>query len=169
MAATEKPEVLLSALPAAIEVDTSAWVHVGGTGAGGYFRVANDVLVAVPRPGYIQRAEDARRSLEEFHRISREVGRPQSVIILVDQVAAQDASSRRVWSENPDPALRRSLALVCASALARAIGSFFIGLNRPLVPTKMFKTFPLALAWSIEQADIKANKVASEEGSVGRL
>lgn len=164
MITTETPEALLSALPASIEVDTSTWVHVGGTGAGGYFRAAIDVLVAVPRPRYIQREADARRSLEEFHRIARDVGRPQSVIILVDQVAAQDASSRRVWSENPEPSLRRSLALVCGSALARAIGSFFIGLNRPPVPTKMFKTFPGALAWSVAQGDVPKARAVAREG-----
>lgn len=120
----------------------------GRTPAGGYFRVAPDVLVAVPRPGYVQREPDARRSLEEFNRLAREARRPQAAIILVDFVAAQDSSSRRVWSEREEEGLRTSLALVCSSPLARAIGSFFIGLNRPAVPTKMFKEFEDALIWS---------------------
>jgi hypothetical protein len=74
-------------------------------------------------------------------------------MILVDQVAAQDASSRRVWAEKEEPGLRLCLALVCASPLARAIGSFFIGLNRPAVPTKMFKTFGEALSWCSENVE----------------
>ncbi len=121
---------------------------MGGTPAGGYFRVAPDVIVAVPRPAYRQTEAAARASLEEFDRIAKNVGRPQALIILVDRVAAQDAGSRRLWSEPETMHSRTSLALVCGSALARAIGSFFIGLNRPLVPTKMFRTFDEAFAWS---------------------
>lgn len=154
------PEALLKSLPSSLGADTASWTHMGGTGAGGYFRAAPNVLVAVPRPGYVQREEDARRSLAEFHRIARQEGVAQAVVILVDQVAAQDASSRRVWSEKEEPGLRCCLALVCASPLARAIGSFFIGLNRPAVPTKMFKTFGEALQWCREHVE----KVQSSGG-----
>jgi hypothetical protein len=146
---------LLESLGTLSGIDTSAWSHVGGTAAGGYFLVARDVLVAVPMLGYMQTEADARRSLEEFHRIAARTGRPQAIIVLVDRVTSQDASSRRVWASEAGNGLRVSLALVCTSALSRAIGSFFIGLNRPPVPTKMFKTFAEALRWSEDRVGMK--------------
>lgn len=142
---------LLRSLADMTAVDPSEWKRVGGTAAGGYYLVEPGVVVAVPLPGYVQREADARRSLEEFHRIVIDAGRPHAAIILVDRVKAQDASSRRVWSSADDRGKRSCLALVCASPLARAIGSFFIGFNRPSVPTKMFRTFSAAQKWCRER------------------
>jgi hypothetical protein len=132
-------------------VDTSAWVQVGGTAAGAYYQVgAEPVLVAVPVDGYMQTEAGALKSLSEFERLAREMNQPMAVIILVDRVASQDAASRRVWAERADPRLHQGLALVCSSLLSRAIGSFFMGLNRPKVPTRMFGTYPEALEWARE-------------------
>jgi hypothetical protein len=148
MAEAHSTDRLLETLLDMPDVDASAWTRVGGTAAGGYYLTEPGVIVAVPVPGYIQREADAQRSLEEFHRIVAEAGKPHAAIILVDRVRSQDASARRVWSGADDRGKRSGLALVCASPLARAIGSFFIGFNRPSVPTKMFAEFRQALEWS---------------------
>lgn len=138
----------MSAVPKIVGVDTSGWSLAGDSGAGGYFTVATNVVVAVPRAGYRQTEESARRSLELLAQVAAQAGHRLSVIVLVDRVHAQDAGSRRVWSSDESTRVRASLALVCTSALARAIGSFFIGLNRPVTPTRMFASFHAALEWS---------------------
>lgn len=127
-------------------IDTTGWSHVGGTSSGAYFKAAPGVVVAVPNEGFRQTERAARASLDEFNRIVTEAGHKHAVIILVDRVASQDAASRRVWSEDVNP-LRCALALICKRPLARAIGSFFIGLNRPPVPTKMFAEYQRGLQW----------------------
>lgn len=129
--------------------------RVGGTSAGSYVRIAPQVLVAVPNPGYIQTASGAAASLAELDRIARENNARQAVIIVVDRVASQDAASRRVWSANRPNETRCAQALVCSSRLARAIGSFFLGLNRGPVPTRMFETIDEAVSWctSIVESD----------------
>lgn len=116
-----------------------------GQGVGAYYWVAEDVLVAVPELGTIQTEEIAQRSLDEFNRLADSVGRRLAVIVLVDRVTSQDSASRRVWSRPQERPRRCALALVCASPLSRAIGAFFIGLNRPPTPTRMFRTFERAL------------------------
>lgn len=130
------------------EFDPTVLPQVGGTGAGAYYELEPDIVVAVPREGYVQREPDARASLEEFGRIVRERGRRAALIILVDSVRSQDAASRRVWADEADPDLYCGLALVCGSALARAIGSFFIGLNRPRVPLRMVPDLETARHWA---------------------
>src|SRR5689334_13991760 len=102
----------------------------GGTPAGKYLRLEPGILVAVPVPGYVQTEEGARQSLEECDRIAAAEGRRQAVIILVDPVVSQDARSRRVWSVPRPNETRCAQALVCTTLLARAIGSFFLGLTR---------------------------------------
>lgn len=148
MTEARRADLLLESLSDMPGVEFSGWTKLGGTAAGGYYLVEPGVIVAVPVPGYVQRETDARRSLEEFHRIVSQEGRPHAAIILVDRVRSQDAAARRVWSGADDRGKRSGLALVCASPLARAIGSFFIGFNRPSVPTKMFAEFGQAREWS---------------------
>lgn len=128
-------------------VDTSAWPRVGGTAAGGYYEVEPDILVAAPHDGFEQTPEAAEASLQELYRIARERGRKPTVIVLVDAVRTQDAASRRVWARM-DPALCAGYSLVCSTMLAQAIGSFFVGLNRPQVSLRMFNTFEDALEWA---------------------
>jgi hypothetical protein len=125
----------------------------GGTAAGRYLRLAPGILVAVPEAGYQQTEEGARRSLAECDRIAAEEGRRQAVIILVDRVVSQDARSRRVWSASRSSETRCAQALVCTTLLARAIGSFFLGLTRAHIPTRMFATLDDAATWAQEMLE----------------
>ena len=122
--------------------------RVGGTSAGGYYEIEPRLLVAAPTPGYIQTEAGARASLAEFERIARERGAACAVIVLVDNVASQDAAARRVWVAETRPELMCCCAMVCSSLLSRAIGSFFLGLNRPRVAAEMHPNIEAAIAWA---------------------
>jgi hypothetical protein len=128
------------------------WIRLPGTDAGAYYRVETDVVIAVPRPGFVQSAEAANASLEALDRIARAAGRKQSVIVLLNQVASQDAASRRVWSRDRSGETRVAQALVCSTLLGRAIGSFFLGLSQAAVPTRMFGDLESALTWARRMA-----------------
>jgi hypothetical protein len=45
------------------------------------------------------------------------------------------------------PNLFFAVALIVTNPLARAIGSFFLGLTRPPVPTKLFESVDAATSW----------------------
>ena len=135
-------------------LDTSDWQRVGGTAAGAYFELEPRILLALPNPGYVQDVSGARRSLEEFNRIARERGSAHVAIVLVDRVVSQDAAARRVWNREVDQQLMCGLVLVCSSLLARAIGSFFIGLNRPRTAISMVA--------SLDQARRAARRMLAE-------
>jgi hypothetical protein len=121
---------------------------MGGTSDGSFYLVEDDVLVAIPNEGYVQTEEGARTALAESDRIAREMGRQHVLIVLIDPVRSQDARGRRVWTVEADPRLRCGVALVCRSMLARAMGSFFMGLNKPVIETRMFAGFDDALGWA---------------------
>ncbi len=62
-------------------------------------------------------------------------------------LAAMDREARVYYA---GPIANRSVAavaLLVTSALGRAIGNFYLSLNRPLVPTRMFTTEDAAIAW----------------------
>ncbi len=128
------------------------WKPLPSTPAGNWYRLATDLVVAVPRPGFRQSVEDAERSLEALDQIARQARCKQAVIVLVDRVVSQDAAARRVWSTPRANETRCAQALVCQTVLARAIGSFFLGLNRAAVPTRMFATLDAAKAWATAMA-----------------
>jgi hypothetical protein len=134
-----------------LDVDVSQFERVGGTDAGDYYEVAPDVLLAYPQDGYVQTESGARASMQELLRIARERGRPLALIVLVDRVRSQDTGGRRVWRDEVDPELVRALALVTRSLLSRAIGSFFLGLTRPIIPTAMVPTFDEAVSWALSE------------------
>jgi hypothetical protein len=69
----------------------------------------------------------------------------------MDPVLEQDAGARTVYRDLPDPAFQVCFALVGSSAFGRAVGSVFLGLSRPRVPTRMFGSFEEAVAWIREK------------------
>jgi len=132
------------------------WEELPGTDAGSYYRLDGDLLLAVPCAGYDQSREDAERSLAALDRIAETAGRKQAVVVLVDRVVSQDSGARRVWSAPRAGETRCAQALVCNTMLARAIGSFFLGLSKAAIPTKMFADLDSAREW--------ARKMAAEHG-----
>jgi hypothetical protein len=125
------------------------WEPLPGTDAGGYFRLRADIIAAIPRPGFIQSEAGARESLRALDRIARDAGRKQAVIVLVDRVASQDSAARKVWSVPRADETRCAQALVCSTMLARAIGSFFLGLSKAAIPTRMFADVESAYVWAV--------------------
>jgi hypothetical protein len=59
---------------------------------------------------------------------------------------SQDAEARRAY-QGIDTDLCFGAGLVVENALSRAFGSFFIGLTRPSVPTRLFDTLGNAFEW----------------------
>jgi hypothetical protein len=53
-----------------------------------------------------------------------------------------------VYRVAPDPAFQACFALVGGTTFGRAVGSFFIGIHPPRVPTRMFATTEEALRWA---------------------
>ncbi|MCA9575957.1 MAG: hypothetical protein R3B40_09190 [Polyangiales bacterium] len=143
-----------------IPPELEALSPIGGTDAGRYFLLEPDVIVALPRPGYIQSGEGATRSLVEFDRITREAGRRAAIVVLVDRVMSQDPASRRVWSQQRPDETRCAQALVCGNVLSRAIGSFFLGLSRGPVPTRMFATLHEARVWARQMVETQGGPIA---------
>jgi hypothetical protein len=65
----------------------------------------------------------------------------------MDSISQQTTGARNVYRDMPDPAFQVCFALVGGTAFGRTVGSFFLGLSKPRVPTQMFATFEQALAW----------------------
>ena len=105
-----------------------------------------DILIVVPREGTMDNGKDARENVAYYEGYARALGKPCSSLVIMSNMLSQDAEARRAYTEI-DPNLFYGGALVVESALSRALGSFFIGLTRPKVPTKLFDSVENAMEW----------------------
>ncbi len=109
------------------------------------------VVIGLPDDGVVETVEQSRKVYEGYARCAQEQGRPVSVVVLVDRLGNQTPEVRSFWQRAMQPDVVSGCALVSGSFFARAISSFFIGLSKPTVPTKMFATLDDAIAWAEQQ------------------
>ena len=116
-----------------------------------------DILIIVPREGTMDNVKDARENVAFFHTYARSVGKPCGSVVILANLLSQDAEARRVYQEW-DTDLFYGGGLVVEDGLSRALGSFFLGLSRPNVPTRLFDTVDKAIEW------LKSIRPKQEEG-----
>ena len=128
--------------------DFSRYKEVGKTSNTVVYIVESDpdILIVVPREGTMDNASDARENVAYFHSYARSLGRSCGSVVIMANMLSQDAEARRAYQEI-DTNLFYGGGLVVENALSRALGSFFLGLSRPNVPTKLFDTVDNAIEW----------------------
>lgn len=80
--------------------------------------------------------------------------RPHPTLVVLHR-AVVDRAARRYFAYSADAretTLR--VAIVANNPVARVIGNFFVGLNRPDVPTRLFGDEASAVAWLLDRAAI---------------
>jgi hypothetical protein len=132
-------------------IDTTRWTKFGTSDNADFYEVEPGVLAVVPFEGTEDNAETARQSVTTQLEYLRARGKRAGVVVFMDPVLEQHAGARSVYRDLPDPAFQVCFALVGSSAFGRAVGSVFLGLSRPRVPTRMFGSFEEAAAWIRER------------------
>ena len=129
-------------------VDTSRWTRIGQSSNADFFEIEPRVLAVVP----FDRCDDSEATARESIRIQldhlRATKSRAGVVVFMDRILAQSAGAREVYRTAPDAAYQACFALVGGTMFGRAVGSFFIGIHPPRVPTRLFATFEEALAWA---------------------
>jgi hypothetical protein len=126
----------------------SEFVSVGKTATTDFSAADPDILIGTPKPGTVDNVESAKVNVEFEGKYARELGKRICVVILVDNLLAQDAETRRVYTEGLGEDSIYGVALVSGNSMGRAIASFFMGFSKPKVPTKMFDSIQSAIVWA---------------------
>jgi hypothetical protein len=95
--------------------------------------------------GADEKAEDAVANVAAAARLA--AGRKRALLIDMRQVSFISQEARRVYAGRETNRYTLALALLVESPLSKLIGNFFIGLNKPLFPTKLFNSEREAIAW----------------------
>jgi hypothetical protein len=132
-------------------IDTTGWTAIGKSDNADFYEVEEGLLAIVPFEGSSDDEKTAKQSVQIQHDYLRPRGRRAGVIVFMDPLVEQHASARIVYRDGPDPAFVTCYALVGGTVFGRAVGSIFIGLSRPRVPTKLFGSLDDARAWARSQ------------------
>ncbi|MBN4071192.1 hypothetical protein JYT72_01650 [Crocinitomix catalasitica] len=112
----------------------------------GYFRLTEDgILIFV----YEKNAKDTLETAKENVTLGIELTNNKPYLILIDQRNVTDNSkaARNYYAHSDEVKSCIGVALLVDSGLSRVIGNFFIGLNKPPRPAKLFANEEMGLIW----------------------
>ena len=128
-------------------IDTKNWIKFGQTVNADFYQIDESTLAVVPFEGCTDDENTAKDSVEIQKEYLRIKGQKAGCIIFMDSIAQQTTGARTAYRDLPDPKYQVCFALVGGTTFGRAVGSVFLGLSKPQVPTQMFGTLDQALAW----------------------
>lgn len=123
------------------------WTPLGETVNTRYYLIGKDVVVVYPHVGSRDDGASAWENVEFQMNFARDAGHRCAFLVMITSLTSQDADARRIYATHMDPKLAFGAALIAEKPLARAIASFFTGLSRPKIPTRVFEAPSSALAW----------------------
>lgn len=86
-------------------------------------------------------------ALENLNALDSEKKPPHPILVDIRKLQGMDREARNIYRDPLRNAKTTMVALIVSSPLSRAIGNFFIGLNRMHVPTRLFSSVEEAYAW----------------------
>jgi len=127
--------------------DFSQYQSVGTDGMSEYYCADDDILIISPTPGMKDTPQTARIAVDFQNAYAQKIGKKCSTLIVMNNLASQDAETRRIYGEMTTNGLFYGTALVVNSFLSRAIASFAVGLSKPQMPIKVFDTIEKGVEW----------------------
>jgi hypothetical protein len=120
---------------------------LGKTSNTDYSALDDDILLVAPHQGTKDHGTSARENVDFQTSWAVGTGRRCGVVVIMSSLTSQDGDARRIYAEGMNPQVFYGAALVVGNPLARAIGSFFMGLSKPKIETRLFDSIDAATAW----------------------
>jgi len=116
--------------------------HTRETRTAVFERAADGMLHSRTKIDAVEGVSEAQENLDAIAALCGDELLP--MLCDITGLKAQDRDARDLYSSTE---LTTAVALVVHSPLARVIASFYLGLNRPLVPTRVFTSERAAHDW----------------------
>ena len=108
---------------------------------------ADDILIVLPEQGFKDTAEASRVTVAALQEYARKLGRKCGLVIMANNLLAQEPESRRVYAENVVPELFFGITMVVNSPIPRIIGSMGLRLSTLRVPICLVESVGAGIAW----------------------
>ncbi len=107
----------------------------------------DDILIVLPEQGFKDTQEASRITAAALQVYARELGRKCGLIVVANNLLAQEPESRRIYAENVIPELFFGIAMVVASPISRIIGSMAVRLGAVQVPICVVESIDAGIVW----------------------
>ena len=125
--------------------------HVKKVGSAPYHDLfvakADDILIVLPEEGFKDTPEVSRVIVTALQDYARKLGRKCGLVIMANNLLAQEAESRRVYAENVIPELFFGIAMVVSNPISRIIGSMGLRLSALRVPICLVENVESGINW----------------------
>ncbi len=112
-----------------------------------YTAGAENYLVVIPEIGFKDTPELSRVTVTFLRDYARKLGKKCGLIIVMNNLLAQEPESRRVYAEGVTPDLFIGIVMVVTSPLARIIGNLATRLNSLQVPISLVENIDAGVTW----------------------
>ena len=103
------------------------------------------ILHVVVKPGAEIHLDDAKETVAQLDRLAG--GKRRPVLVDMTHLRSMDRDARLHVAGPATAKVEIAAALLVGSPLAKAVGNFFMGINKPLIPTRLFTSQEDAIAW----------------------
>lgn len=103
---------------------------------------AEGILLCTVTPGAVIEEADADEGVAALIEVSN--GKVWPLLVDIRALKSINRGARKRFGE---ARVSSAVALVVGSPLNRAVGNFFLGLNRPVVPARLFNSIDEGRAW----------------------
>lgn len=106
----------------------------------------NDIVRIVTKPGITkQTLSDAVENMDALEKVR--LGKRRPLFVDIRAAMSTDSEGRKYYSRPELADLFTACAFIVGSPISRVIGSFFLGLNKPPFPVRLFTSDEGALDW----------------------
>lgn len=109
---------------------------------------SEDILIVVPDEGFRDTPEASRVTLAVLRDYAQQLGRKCGLVIVMNNLLAQEPESRRIYADGVTPDLFFGIVMVVTSPLARVIGRISTRLATLKVPLVLADSVEAGIAWS---------------------
>ena len=130
------------------------------TASSHYFVRDDGIVVQKVVSSRKQTLEDILANVGAFNEIAE--GRKRLLLVDMHVAAAIEAKAREYYATEEASRYVLALALITPSTATRILGNFFLGLNKPAYPCRMFATIEDGVVWLHARAREVASRSASD-------
>jgi len=103
------------------------------------------IVYCIARKGTILEIDDAKENVQAIAKVIGNGKAPVFVDIRQSEGASKEA--RKYFTSNEVAEIQSAVAMLVDSGFSKLIGNFFIGLNKPIFPLKLFTSKDEAVYW----------------------
>ncbi len=108
---------------------------------------ADDILIVLPEEDFKDTAEASRVTLVALQAYARQLGKKCGLVIVANNLLAQEPESRRIYADGVTPDLFLGIAMVVSSPVARVIGNLALHLRTLQVPINVVENIEAGIVW----------------------